>query len=63
MVMKNWDPLLKDYRVSRWLNQGRREPKSIPDYLRVRASVSHGEQTGAVVLELEVLIGELVAVN
>lgn len=35
----------------------------IPQDLRVGASVGHGEQTGAVVLVLEVLIGELVAVD
>lgn len=31
--------------------------------LRVRAGVGHGQQEGAVVLELEVLVGELLAVN
>lgn len=31
--------------------------------LRVGASVSHGQQTGAVVLQLEVLIGELLTVD
>lgn len=32
-------------------------------YLRVGASVGHGQQTGAVVLQLEVLIGKFLAVN
>ena len=31
--------------------------------LRVGSSVSHGQQTGLVVLQLEVLIGELLAVD
>lgn len=31
--------------------------------LRVGASVGHGQQTGAVVLQLEVLIGELLTVD
>lgn len=31
--------------------------------LRVGAGVGHGQQTGAVVLQLEVLIGELLAVD
>jgi hypothetical protein len=31
--------------------------------LRVGASVGHGQQTGAVVLQLEVLIGKLLAVD
>lgn len=31
--------------------------------LRVGAGVSHGQQTGAVVLQLEVLIGKLLAVD
>ncbi len=32
-------------------------------YLRVGAGVSHGEQTGLVVRQLEVLIAELLAVD
>lgn len=31
--------------------------------LRVRASIGHGQQTGLVVLQLEVLVGELLSVD
>lgn len=43
--------------------QSRREPCQPVVNLRVGTSVGHGEQTGAVVLVLEVLIGELLAVD
>jgi hypothetical protein len=54
--MKNWEPLLGGVRMT-----GRQ--KKAKTNLRVGTSVGHGQQTGLGVLELEVLIGELLAVD
>lgn len=53
--MKNWEPLLRS--VSRlWCEvEG--------DYLRAGAGVGHGEDAGAGVLQVEVLVLELLAVD
>jgi hypothetical protein len=56
VVMKNWEPLLCITSV------GVQHLMSLVD-LRVGAGVSHGEEAGLGVLDLEVLIGELITVN
>ena len=55
VVMKNWEPLLGGVSASLGRETG--------DDVRVGAGVGHGEQTGLVVLQLEVLVGELLAVD
>jgi hypothetical protein len=54
--MKNWEPFLR--RISKPVPH-----RGIARDLRVFACVGHAEKTLASVLELEVLIGELLAVD
>jgi hypothetical protein len=56
VVMKNWEPLLCITSVRVQLGTTRVN-------LRVGAGVSHGEETGLGVLDLEVLIRELITVD
>jgi len=56
--MKNWEPLLFDIRLAdvldrRWMGVD----------IRVGAGVGHGEHERLLVGELEVLVGELLAVD
>lgn len=62
MVMKNWEPLLQEKRDYVSTSAGESPDQPVVN-LRVGTSVGHGEQTGAVVLVLEVLIGELLTVD
>ena len=55
MVTKNWEPLLK--MVSAQYNVNLRP------HLRVGAGVGHGQEEGLVVLQLEVLVTELLAID
>lgn len=57
VVMKNWEPLLQRSQLGNMM-----EDLSTAN-LRVGTSVGHGEQTGAVVLVDEVLVGELLTVD
>jgi hypothetical protein len=59
VVMKNWEPLLFGMRISQYVASR----YLIEVDLRVGASVGHGQQTGAVVLQVEVLIGKLLTVD
>ena len=59
VVMKNWEPLLKKTLLVRF----QRRSELAKEDIRVGTSVGHGEKTRAVVLEDEVLIGELVTVD
>jgi len=53
--MKNWEPLL-------WVVSSA-HGGVVEDHLRSGAGVGHGEDTGASVLEVEVLVLELLAVD
>lgn len=59
VVMKNWEPLLFESPIS----QSVASRCLIEVDLRVGAGIGHGQQTGTVVLQLEVLIGELLTVD
>jgi hypothetical protein len=54
--MKNWEPLLQDSSV-------KVRAQSAQMYVRSGTSVGHGEDTGASVPQVEVLILELLAVD
>jgi hypothetical protein len=55
VVTKNWEPLL-------WCVSYRHYTRHLGD-VRVGASVGHGQEEGTVVLELEVLVGELLTID
>jgi hypothetical protein len=61
VVMKNWEPLLQETKVSARLVQGANGGNGRG--LRVGTGVGHRKKAGLVVLQLEVLIGELLAVD
>jgi hypothetical protein len=57
VVMKNWEPLLRKSQLCS-KTQG-----SVGKVLRVGAGVGHGQKEGLVVLQLEVLVAELLAID
>lgn len=59
VVTKNWEPLLQ----RDMLAPGRHRGHALQKNLRVGASVGHRKEEGFVVGELEVLVGELLAVD
>lgn len=59
VVRKNWEPLLEEWDVSFVREIEVDGSKAV----RVGAGVGHGENTGTGVLQLEVLVGELLAVD